>query len=369
MRLIDRTLARDIAVPFILGLAFLFVVLFSLYFVQGTSVLVGTAVRSLDLLRIFLFLTPHFLTMGMPIALLMAVLVALGRMSEDREVISWSSAGISPLRLLAVPLAIGVVITFLGILLAVFAEPVGRRGVRLQINELIKRNVAGDVQAGIFYEDLGDLVLYAEGVDPLTHEWSNVLLHDERDREAPLLLLARHGSIDAAGGSRSLHIRLDDGRVHRSTSSGLDYAVVGFDRADIGIWVEWTLLRGNRFGTMVDEQSIAELRESATKASGSEKNPRYFLMRLHQRFAQPIAALAFSVFGVPIGLARRRSSRAVGLATSTVAAAGYYVLGRVGTALGQSGTLPVLLAANLGNLIIVGLALLMLARLSRVGVR
>ncbi len=32
------------------------------------------------------------------------------------------------------------------------------------VNEVIKKNVAGDVKSGVFYEDLSDLTLYAERV-------------------------------------------------------------------------------------------------------------------------------------------------------------------------------------------------------------
>lgn len=369
MRRLDRTLLRDIAVPFAAGLAFLFVVLFSLYFLQGTGVLVGAAVRPLDLFRIFVYLSPHFLALGMPVALLLAVLVAVGRMAEDRELVALASAGVSPWRLLPVPLLLGALVAAVGVGLAVYVEPQGRRGVRLHLNELIKRNVAGEVRGGVFYEDLGEVVLYAERVERISHAWRNVLVHDDRDPEAALLLLARRGGVDPVGGSKALGVVLEDGEIHRARPGGGEYAVIGFDRAEVGLSVEWTLLSRNRFGgTPFEEQSVADIRRARTEEEARGGPGWPYALAVHRRFARPLAAVAFAVLAVPVGLARRRASRAVGFAATALVAAGYYVLSRAGTALVEGG-LSVPVGAHLGNLVVGAIAAALLWRAARAGAR
>jgi lipopolysaccharide export LptBFGC system permease protein LptF len=73
------------------------------------------------------------------------------------------------------------------------------------------------------------------------------------------------------------------------------------------------------------------------------------------------------MLGIPVALARRRASRAVGLAATAAAAAGYYVLARVGMEFGEGAVLPVAVAANLGNIVIAAMALVLMARAVRSG--
>ncbi len=367
MRRIDLTLARDITFPFLAGLATLFVVLFSLYYIQGASVLVGAGVRGTDLVRVLAYLGPHFLAMGMPIALLLAVLVAIGRMSEDNEVIALSSAGVSPLRLLRVPLAFGVAVSLVGLFLSVFVVPNGRRGVRLLASELIKRNIAAEVQGGVFYEDLGDVVLYAERTNPAKGEWLNVFVHDDRERESPLILMAPHGKLDPGAEGENLHMRLDDGEVHRGAAAGDDYAVVRFDRADLAIQLYWSNFARGRFANTADEASIGELKRAAQDAVARNESPRAFLMQIWRRFADPLAAFVFAFIAVPVGIYRRRASRAFGLTVTALCGAGYYVLGRAGASAGD--VLPAPVAANLGNFVIAAIAMALVLRVARVGAR
>jgi lipopolysaccharide export system permease protein len=369
VRRLDITLFRDIALPFLAGLGFLFVILFSIYFLQGASVLIGGGSRAVDLVRMFSFLAPHFLTVAMPIALLLAVLVALGRMAEDNEVISLASAGVSPLRLFWVPLSWGVAASIVGLLLSVFVEPGGRRAARMQVSELIKRNVAAEVEGGVFYEELGEVVLYAERTDPATGEWNNVFVQDERDRDAPLILIAPRGKFDPGAGGQNLDMRLENGEVHRSANAGDDYAVAGFDHADLSIEMQWSNFARGRFANRADEASIAELEQAAREAPAHDDNPRRYLMRIYRRFADPLAALVFSMIGVPVGIYRRRASRAAGLAATTLCAVAYYILGRVGTMLGESGMLPGPSAANLSNVIVAAVAIVLLVRVARAGPR
>ena len=63
--------------------------------------------------------------MALPIAFLLAILLGLGRLNEDRELTALQALGIGPMQLLAGPLAIGVVLGGFMLLLTSTAEPWG----------------------------------------------------------------------------------------------------------------------------------------------------------------------------------------------------------------------------------------------------
>ncbi|RYZ40410.1 MAG: YjgP/YjgQ family permease [Myxococcaceae bacterium] len=157
MKLLARYLLKELLVPLGVWVAFMFLLLFVMQFLRGTDVLLGSAVTLSDLGRLVAYLAPHFLVMALPIAFLLAILLGLGRLGEDRELTSLQALGISPLQLLAAPLGVGLALSAFMVLLTSTVEPWGLTGVKELVGEVIQKNVAGDVKSGVFYEDLSDL--------------------------------------------------------------------------------------------------------------------------------------------------------------------------------------------------------------------
>jgi lipopolysaccharide export system permease protein len=189
--LLDRYLAREILLPFGAGLVFLTQILLATQILAQADILFGSGVSFLDVVRVIGLLTPHFLGFILPVAFLLGAVVGVGRLAEDREIIALGAAGLSPARLVRVPLLIGVAVSAVALGLALEVEPAALRSARLLLNEIIKKNVTSDVKAGTFYDDIPGYTLYAEGVRG--GRWSHVLIGDASDPNAPILALAQRG--------------------------------------------------------------------------------------------------------------------------------------------------------------------------------
>ena len=200
MTLLDRYLAREILLPFAAGLVFLVQILLATQILAQADVLFGAGVSVLDLGAVALDLVPHFLGYVLPVAFLLGCTVGTG--GWRRTASWWRSArlGCSPARLARVPIVLGVVLSALALWVGLVLEPAGLRDARQRVNDLIRKNVTNDVHAGIFYEDLPDLTLYAEGSQG--GRWRHVLISDRTDPAAPLLALAEAGGIEPAGPAR-----------------------------------------------------------------------------------------------------------------------------------------------------------------------
>ena len=271
--LLARYLLRELLVPLLLWVAFLFLLLFVMQFLRGTEVLLGSAVTPWDFLRLILHLSPHLLVMSLPVGFLLAILLGLGRLGEDRELLALLSLGATPWQLARVPLAVGGVLGVLVLLLASTAEPWGLKQVKVQVSEVIKKNVLGDVRPGVFYEDLTDLTLYAQEVDRERGVWTHVLVHDDRDPRAPLLVLAHEGTVNPSGRGASLAVGLQGGEVHRAEHTGTDYAVLSFRDGSLSIGVEDSILRKNHFRSPKEELTPRELLAAAEEARERRTEP------------------------------------------------------------------------------------------------
>jgi len=368
VKILSRYLLLELLIPLLAWLSFLFLMLFVMQFLKGSEVLLGAAVTPRDLGRLTVYLAPHFLVMALPIAFLLALLLGLGRLSDDRELAAMAALGVSPWQWLTVPMVSGLVLGGLTWLLVSTAEPWGLTLVKSVANEVIKKNVVADVKAGLFYEDLTQLTLYAEQVEGKDGRWRNVLIHDDRDPDSPLLVLAHEAHVHSDKARESLTLMLSSGDVHRANRSNTDYTVISFERGSVALGVAEPLWQKNRFPrSPSDEQTPGELLEAAQAAEQAGEDGRPFRMGYHRRWAQALAPLAFALLGTPLALGRSRGGRAQGLVLTLVGYVGYYVLSRACEKLGVEGRLPFWLAGQLPNLLFLTLGAAAMARLSRVG--
>ncbi|AGC44701.1 hypothetical protein MYSTI_03389 [Myxococcus stipitatus DSM 14675] len=365
MTRISRYLLMELLVPLGVWVAFMFLLLFVMQFLRGTDVLLGSSVTLTDLGRLVAYLTPHFLMMALPIAFLLAILLGLGRLGEDRELTALQALGIGPTRLLAAPMGVAAALSLLMLLITSTAQPWGLTGVKELVSEVIRKNVVGDVKSGTFYEDLSDLTLYAEQVSD--GRWTNVLLHDDREASSPLLVLAHHGQVGTSSGGEVLRFSLEDGEVHRSGRATENYSVIHFDQAEISVGVGASMGKRGRFTSAKEELTPAELLEAASEAEAKGGDARGFRMALHSRLGGALAPIAFALLGTPLAIGRRQAGRAWGYLLTLGGYVLYYLLSRAFEQLGQQGKLPAPLAGQLANLLFMAVGAVALYRVSRSG--
>jgi lipopolysaccharide export system permease protein len=366
VRILLRYLVKEFVVPLVLWVAFLYLILFVMQFLRGTDVLLGSAVTGREFFKLLLFLTPHFLVMAIPVAFLLAILLGLGRLTEDRELVALHALGVSPQRILAVPLLMGLVLGVVTFTMSCTLQPWGLTALKGMVNEVIKKNLVGETKSGVFYDELTHLTLYAERVHREKRRWTNVLIHDDRDPASPLLVLAREGRVNAAGTGVSLKLALTDGFVHLANRSTTDYTLLSFERGDFAVGVEDTILLKNRFRSPQQEMTPLELLQAAREAKESGENPRPFLMAYQGRFSQALTPMAFALLGTPLAMSRRQS-KGRGYLLTIFGYIGYYVLTRMFENLGSQGKLPLLLAAQLPNVFFAAIGIYGILRVTRFG--
>lgn len=368
MRILVRYLVRELLTPLVAWLGFMFLLLFLMQFLKGSDVLLGSAVRFTDVVRLLAYLAPHFLVMALPIAFLLALLLGLGRLAEDRELTALAALGVSPAQLVVIPLLLGLLLSGVMMGLAFTLEPNGLAWVKVLAGEVIKRNVAGDVKPGVFYTDLSQLTLYAEDADPKTGRWHHVLIHDDRDPASPLLVLAKDGQVVVATEGEALRLRLRDGHVHRASRAAQDAAIVGFESGEIAVGLqEATWNKKSRFRSPKEEMTPTELLAAAEDAKERGESPLPFLTLFHTRLGNALSPIAFALLGAPLAMGRGRGGRARGLLVTLLAYASYYVVYRLLESLAAQGKVPLLVAGQLPNVLFATLGLVALWKVTRTG--
>ena len=348
---LDRYLAKEILLPFTAALLFLVQILLVTQLLARADVIFGAGVSAADVGAVVLALLPHLLGYVLPVAFLLGAILGTGRLADDREIMAIGAAGLSPVRLVRVPLALGVLVAALGVWLSVWVEPAGLREAQLRFNELIKKNVTASVRAGTFFEEIPQFTVYAEQVGP--EGWGNVLLSDRSDPSAPLLALARRGRLVPVGAGEEMRLVLEAGEAHREEAGADEYLHAGFQRATLGLGLGTTLSDRNVLAGSTKAMTLEELQERARPAPGrSEEARRFAEVAVQRRIASPLAVLGFALMAVPIA-AMRRGGRAAGVGAAVAGVLAHFLLLRAGEILAERGVLPPPVALQFSTVVLV----------------
>jgi lipopolysaccharide export system permease protein len=365
--MLRRYLFREVLAPFLGWVGLLCVIFFVMAFLRSTDFLLGSAVTAWDVGRFTLALIPQFLVQGIPVALLLAILLGLGRLSEDREVMAMQALGISPSEFARGPLVLGAVLSVVMGLLANTAQPWGMQTLRRIAHDIIRRNLVSDVKPGVFHDELSGLTLYAEGVEA-SGRWTNVFLYDGRDSENPLLAFGRKGTVRNSEVLETVSFVLEDGSLHQARRNTEEYSTVTFERADFRADVGETFFRKNNFRSSREEQTVVDVWEARAAALSRNESLLPYEVTLHWKLGQLFMPLAFAVLGTPLALSRRRGARGWSFFFTIGAYLAFYLSWRTASQFAERGEFPVWLSGQLPNLLFFAIGGLLLWRVSRRGV-
>jgi lipopolysaccharide export system permease protein len=363
MTRIDRYLLREIAVP--LGFSLGFVVL-AVFLLQGQRLLtaaLGLGLTPWDLVLIFVSALPPFAVLAVPIACLLSVLVGLGRLAQDRELVALRAAGVGPLRLARAPLVLGALVGAIALPIAHLGEPYGLRLLYLRLVDVGLRNISYGLQPGVFNEDFQGLALYAREREP-DGALLGLVVYDERVDGRPMLVLATRGRLEPDGQS-GLALRLEDGELHvGAASTPTRYERVEFQRLELGIDARRELLDRTRFVSEIAQLTTPEMWRGYHARLGSNW-ARRVERAFWRRFSFPLMCPIFALVACAIVLAARAEARAESAILALLAVVGYYVLMRVTDTVALDHDLGPALAAWGPNLTLLVLGVVGLARAGR----
>src|SRR3990167_798777 len=112
MRILRTYLLREHLAPFLVTLGGLTAVLLVGNIVKFAALVIGKGVSILDILRLIIYLIPYMLSFTVPMAVLITMVLAFGRLSTDYELVAMRASGVSPGRLVGPLLLTGLMISF-----------------------------------------------------------------------------------------------------------------------------------------------------------------------------------------------------------------------------------------------------------------
>jgi len=359
MRILDRYIVREVFRHALLGIAVFTFVFFVPKLVQLMELFVRHTGSGAQILELFLCIFPAVLTFTLPMAVLIGVLLGLGRMSADSEIIALTALGIGRRRILLPVGVLAVAGALVTLSMTAWLGPMAFHKYRTLETELVASQISFAVQPRVFEERFPKLVLYVNDVSASGTQWHGVFLAEAGGENGSQLTLAENAIVIAEPKEGKLELHLKGGTTHEFSREDPDrYSVTAFGQSD------WPIEANGLVPAQPRQVSNSErsLRELANTNDAGWREAR---VELHRRLAFPAACLVFALIAVPLGAQPRRGGRAAGSLLAVIIIASYYLLTVIGAGLARQGEVSPAVGIWGANILLAVLGFALLPRMEQ----
>lgn len=313
-----------------------------------------------DIARLFVYLSPLFLLMLIPVACMLSVFMTFLRMGNDRELVALKASGVGLLQMLRAPVVFCLLCVAANFLVSFHGVAWGMSHFRSTLLEFAKSKTQLAIQAGVFNRDFPGLTFYARTVDAKRGELRSVFVEDRTRSQAPGVIVAPSGWVVTDHDKGVIQIVLQDGKIYHRQGDKIgilefgSYAV----RLDLANLLKTVDLAGEPRPKELSWRRLLRLERDPTLAKSEDvRFMRKVAVEKQKRLALPLACLALGLFGLPVASAFQGLRQSLGVITALGCFLLYYVLLSLGLSLGESGALPPIVGLWTPNLLFLALGL------------
>jgi len=347
IKIIDRYIFKELLEPFLFGLG-------SFTAILSASMILFDLVRAVILrgmplmvaLQLFIYKLPSIMVFIFPMAMLLAALLAFGRLSSNSEVVAFRASGISLHRLMYPVLFLGLLVSLTNLVFSEVVVPESNKAAKSLLLETSTTHTP-KMQKNVFVPEVeqGRLkrIFYADNISGNT--MNDVIVQEFADGKLSQILAAKQ----AAWQINTNQWVFKDGIIYLLADTGEYKHLIRFNEQLVTIkYTPADFFIGDK---NPDDMTIKELKEfiSLKEKMGTEVTD--LKIQLNIKTALPFASLVFALLGAPLGLSPRRASSSIGLGLSIIVIFFYYIATFISIAIGELKLFTPFLAAWMPNLL------------------
>lgn len=326
MKIIDRTVGKDVFITMLIGIIVLSLVLvLGNLFKELLDLLINRSVPIETLLAFMAFVLPFSLTFTIPWGFLTALLLIFGRMSADNELIALRSNGVSIPRICIPVFVLAVSLTGICFWINADVAPKAEQKMTEAVFDIATSNPISLFSADEVVDQFPDRRVYVGAKDG--DLLKNLIIFEINKDNAPTkVLYAKEGRLMPDPENAQLLLKLSDARLEqRDRNDPRDiYKIqqgIVMDQGTVPISLQAMFdehLTGRRLSAFTLPDLIERL------ADPEIENRTATRVELNKRFSTSLACVAFALVAIPLGITAHRKETSVGFALSLVIAFTYF---------------------------------------------
>ena len=218
MKKIYRLILKSYLGPLVLTFFIIIFILMMNFVWRYIDELVGKGLDPMVIVELIMYATINMIPMGLPLAILLATIMAMGNLGENYELLAMKSAGMSLMQIMKPLLWVIGIISFGSFFIVNDLVPYANKKMFSIIYDIKQQNEALEFQDGLFFNGIDDMSIRVEKQDPKTKLLTKVLIYDNRSRNGDMTTtIADSGYIRLSDDKRYLLVTLFNGETYEQS--------------------------------------------------------------------------------------------------------------------------------------------------------
>lgn len=404
MKILSRYILKEHVAPFFISLLVVTMVLLIDRIIDLLNTIIEKKLPVSVVMELFGMSLPYMLALSIPMAVLVATILAFGRMTVDRETIAIKSSGINVYAMINPLVVVAILLTGLMVYFNHWFLPETNHKLKNLMIKIAYYRPMTIIKPGEFNQITDYTVWVKENEGDMLRE---LLIYDRSQSSFPRMIYAQSGTVVQMDKGNSLQLTLFDGEMHeRVDKQPTKYSLRKFDSyvvnirnlgneidiGDSGYRSDREMTYGQLRSSM--QETGKELSDKRTEVAAlsvrlkalesrqrsyeddveyrrlsimkkmaedriSEISSTYQSLQVefHKKFALSFAIVIFVLIGIPLGLMTRSSGIGMAFSVSSIIFLVYYVALNGGENLADSGNLNPFVSMWLSNIVFLILAI------------
>ncbi|MBN1299807.1 MAG: LptF/LptG family permease [Melioribacteraceae bacterium] len=229
-----RYILKNHSIPFVFSVFTLISVFLLHFFMKYADRLIGKGLETIVIIKLVVYNLAWMLVLVVPMAVLVATLMAFGRMAQDNEVAIMKATGISLYKMMLPPFIMSIIIAFLLIQFNNYVYPNANHAARVLGQDISRKKPTLSLVPGVFSQEVSRYSILVRDVDPETNDLTQITIYDNTDNRATNVITAQRGKLYFSRNQDKLIMDLWDGEIHTSElNNPKPYRKVLFDKHKI----------------------------------------------------------------------------------------------------------------------------------------
>jgi len=405
MKILTRYIFKEMLGPSALGFAFYTFIILMKNLFDFAGMIIKRSLPASTVARLLFLSLPHIVVLTVPMSLLFGILIAVGRLSSDSEIIAMRSLGISTRTIYRPVFLFSFLVFLINLYLMNFVLPRGNAELLALRSEIFTSQIEKELKPRVFYDEYENLTIYVNDVDSKTLQWKGVFVADSRtadetrtgtsnppvtiaqqiqaanaeanqpppilpQRSSNKIIVAEYGNLSILKPHNQVWLNLKNAETHLWDPKRPDrYDLNSNNSQRMRLPDKYSDTNGGTQRSL-REMSFRELMEQARWSQYSHDpiaRETYWAAKveMNKMFAIPFACIVFGILGLPLGITNRRGGKSSGFSLSIAIILIYYVMINNGEHLADTGKIGAAVAMWTPNVILLAVGIYLLIRANR----
>lgn len=324
MRLLRNYILKEFLSAFLISIFVLTFVMVLGNLVKLAELIVTKGVSLLLAGKLFLYLIPFLFRFILPISTLAAVLLSIGRLSSDNELIAIRASGVNLFKILTPILVIGIILSLFSILLNNYLIPASYQKSRETMIEMGTQNPTAALEPGTFITAFDKFILFIYQING--HKFSNITIYEPQgENKPPRTIMAKRGEFILLPDKKLLKLKLVDGTSDEiNPKDPENFYKLNFKTYFMNI--DFKKSEEKKVDKKAKSMTLAELREQIVEFKNKGININPLLCEIYKRASLSFSCLIFIILGAPFAMITRRREKSINFGLAFIIVALYYLM-------------------------------------------